>query len=80
MCGSHAFMCQLLGLLDSLKGVTTTCIKPIITESLPPPIGVSIFLDVDDLKDISMLEAYIDQAAVVMFFVSKVLRLTSLYS
>jgi carbonic anhydrase len=33
--------------------------------------GVSIFLDVDDLKSIDQLEAYVDGTAVVMIFVSK---------
>ena len=33
--------------------------------------GVSIFLDVDDLKDIGALEEYVDQSAVIMIFVSK---------
>ena len=33
--------------------------------------GVSIFLDVDDLKDIGALEKYVNQTAVMMIFVSK---------
>ena len=33
--------------------------------------GVSIFLDVDDLKDIDALEEYVDATAVIMIFVSK---------
>jgi len=33
--------------------------------------GVSIFLDVDDLKDIAALETYVDQTAVIMIFVSR---------
>ena len=33
--------------------------------------GVSIFLDVDDLKDIGELETYVAQSAVIMIFVSK---------
>ena len=33
--------------------------------------GVSIFLDVDDLKDIGALETYVDQTAVIMILVSK---------
>ena len=34
-------------------------------------LGVRIFLDVDDLKDIAALETYVDQTAVIMIFVSK---------
>ena len=33
--------------------------------------GVSIFLDVDDLRDIGELETYVDKSAVCMLFVSK---------
>ena len=33
--------------------------------------GVSVFLDVDDLKDIGDLEEYVEQSAVIMIFVSK---------
>jgi len=33
--------------------------------------GVSIFLDVDDLRDIGALEEYVDASAVIMIFVSK---------
>ena len=32
---------------------------------------ISVFLDVDDLKDIGSLERYIDESAVIMFFLSK---------
>ena len=31
----------------------------------------AVFLDVDDLKDIGMLETYIEQSQVVLFFLSK---------
>ena len=33
--------------------------------------GVSIFLDVDDLKDIGELETNVEQSALVMMFVSQ---------
>ena len=33
--------------------------------------GVRVFLDVDDLKDISALESSIEQSAVVLIFLSK---------
>ena len=35
------------------------------------PSNVSIFLDVDDMKDIGMLEEYIKQSMVILIFVSK---------
>ena len=34
-------------------------------------VGVSVFLDVDDLKDIGALEEYIESSALIMVFVSK---------
>ena len=34
-------------------------------------LGVSIFLDVEDLEDISALESYIEASAVVLIFISK---------
>jgi hypothetical protein len=34
-------------------------------------LGVSVFLDVDDLEDIGDLEKYVDQSALIMIFVSK---------
>lgn len=34
--------------------------------------GIRVFLDVDDLTDISMLEAYIEHSASIVVFLSKV--------
>lgn len=33
--------------------------------------GISVFLDVDDLADISELETYVDQTALMLFFMSR---------
>ena len=36
-----------------------------------PRTGISVFLDVDDLKSIDALEEYVDATAIIMIFVSK---------
>ena len=44
-------------------------IKRLLQLALPP--SMSIFLDVDDMKDIGSLEVYIDQSQVILMFVSR---------
>ena len=44
-------------------------IKRLLQLALPP--SMSIFLDVDDMKDIGSLEVYIDESQVILMFVSR---------
>mgnify|MGYP002630129895 CR=1 FL=1 len=41
--------------------------------TLMMPVGLQIFLDVDDLEDISRLEQYVSQSSSILIFLSQVL-------